>query len=222
MNEITLKGEGMQKNVANTSAHLLVGKDLPRLVRILKSTDAHISAMLGLTIGRWYILSADGTRKKRNSASQDVTKQKGNEPLIPRHAIMTRFLLENPKYGNPPTFNDLLDELKELDPEMNHRKLAIILGLEPTAGDRIMQSTGRVMAASTKLSPTATNMIILIYNNLKYSKSREQKIELLQRLVDNVNNEAEARGIAFGRIWEKGGWNKYATNPALNGTDESD
>lgn len=217
----------MPENVAN-APKLLLGKDLPMLVRLLKSTDSNVSSMLGLSIHRWYVMSADGTRKTRNPKKKDTgaatgdengdqadAMHKGEEPLIPRYAIMTRFLMSHPHYVAEPSFEDLLKALQELDPSMDHRKLAIILGLELSAGDRVRLNNELVVSLSNKLSPTANKMIALIYTNLQLAKSEEEKRLLLDRLIENVNQEAAARGIPYGLIWEKGGWTKNATHPSL-------
>lgn len=209
------------QNIVAQGGRLLLGKDLPTLAKKLKKTDAHVSWLLGLNIGRWYVITADGSRKKRNKTMPSSGEQGGDLPLIPRHSIMARFLMSNPEYAQPPSFHDLLEELSAIDPSIDHRKLAIILGLEPTAGDRMIQSSGKSLVGGTKLSPTAANMINLIYTNLKFAADLDQKKDLLRKLIDNVNQEAAARGIPFGKIWEKGGWTRLATRPELMSTVKS-
>lgn len=222
---------------SDSQATILLGKHLQLLAKKLSKTDTYVSFWVGLTINRWYQITDDGTRKKRNKRQKNTSKGvdpkelKGNQPLMPRHAILTRFLINNPEYFHAinVSFDDLFQEIDgfftanraflepmgEFYESFSYSKLAIILGLEPSAAVRVQEG-------ANSISPTATNMINIIYINLKLAETVEQKFDLINRLKENVDEEAAARGIPYGKIWEKGGFSKLATRPEIAMQSETD
>lgn len=181
----------------SSADELILGKQLIGLSDRLNTSKQHVMVMYGMGPARWY----------------DVTAKKhADEPLISRYAILTRLLGNHPDlYPNTSLirFSTVYDLCKDIEPDFKPEHLAIILGLEPNSGQRLMQK-------SSRNTNTIDMMLFIMHSKLSSAVSKEDKKYWFNLFKGNAEEEAKARLIDLDVLWKKGGWSNSSKHPSIN------
>ena len=183
--------------MSESSNDLILGKQLIGLSDRLNTSKQHVMTMFGMGPARWYDITA---------------KKHADEPLISRYAVLTRLLANYPELypnTNLVNFSTVFSQCLEIDPEFKPEHLAIMLGLEPNSGNRLMLNSNRKTV-------TIDMMLYIMYQKLSEAKSREEKMHWFNIFKNNAEQEANARLIDLHVLWKKGGWNNSSKHPAIN------
>lgn len=135
-----------------------------------------------------------------------MTKRGDNE-LTTRHCLLTRALMLRPEFDPtpvPPTGKELLDIIRDIDPAFSEARLPTLLGLEPSAKDRLLDP-------GFSNTPTVNHYMLLIRNALVSAPSVREKQERLQFFKDIVEMEAKARKLNLDKLWRRGGWREFGS-----------
>lgn len=187
---------------------LLFGKDMGDLQVVLNTTVGKVASLFGVGSNRWY----------------NVTSENADEVLPSRYALLCRLLLTHPELYKSPVVSpaEVYEICSELSPGLTPRQFALLVGLEPTSGLRLVEVGNEGSAPGKKgITEPIRMMLIIMKEAFDAAKTHDEKKAVFEIFRKNAELEATARMIDLEEFWNHGGWNARAKHPAIKQTKRS-